>query len=252
MFETGQNGRANSIEKKNFEGIKWKTNALHLIENNAVILKSDRQIKYQAIELSAVVLTVLFKFILMDWLGMRAFYIAGTCLFWLGYAVFRYRLDHDILRYWGFKKDHFTQSIYSLLPFSGAVLAITLLYAGITGIPILNIHIIPVLLLYPVWGIIQQFMLVCIIAQNIQNTSIFSSRKNSVILIVSLLFSLVHYPFPVLMGFTFLMEIAFLFIFFRWRNLWAIGLIHGWIATLLLFYVLNRDLWAELFQWFQM
>lgn len=214
-------------------------------------LKTDKLTQYQSTELYAVVLTVLLKFILMDWLGMRAFYITGTCLFWSGYVVFRYRRDHNILKTWGFKKENFRNSLFSLLPFLGAILAITVVYAIFYRVPILNSHIIPILLLYPAWGIIQQFMLICIIAQNIRNTAFFSSRKYQVIITVSLLFSLVHYPYLVLMAFTLVMEIVFLLIFFRWENLWAIGLMHGWIATLLLYYILNRDLWMELFTWFQ-
>ena len=213
-------------------------------------MKSDRKIQYQAIELYAVALTVLLKFILMDWLGMRAFYITGTCLFWLGYVVFRYRKDHYILRFWGFTRENLTKSLYVLLPFLGTVAVFTWLYGMYSGVRILNIHVIPVLMLYPAWGIIQQFMLVCIIAQNLQNRVYFSSHKIRVILLVSLFFSMVHYPYIILMVFTLLMEIIFLLVYKRWRNLWAIGLIHGWTATLLLYYVLHRDLWLELFAWF--
>jgi uncharacterized membrane protein (DUF485 family) len=52
------------------------------------------------------------------------------------------------------------------------------------------------------------------------------------------------------MAFTFAMEVIFLTVYFKWRNLWAIGLAHGWIATFLIYYVLDRDLWTELFAWF--
>jgi uncharacterized protein len=213
-------------------------------------LKSDRKIQYQAIELYAVGLTVLLKFILMDRLGMRAFYISGTCLFWLGYVVFRYREDNSILKFWGFKRENLSKSLYALLPFLITIAVFTWLYGISSGVRILNFHIIPVLMLYPAWGIIQQFMLVCIIALNLQNRVFFSSHKIFLILLVSLFFSMVHFPYITLMVFTFFMEIIFLFAYYRWRNLWAIGLMHGWSATFLLFYVLNRDLWQELFAWF--
>jgi uncharacterized protein len=213
-------------------------------------LKSDRQIQYQAIELYAVGLTVLLKFILMDWLGMRAFYITGTCLYWLFYVFYRYRKDHSILKFWGFTRENLVRSLYALLPFLGIIAVFTWLYGMYSGIRIMNIHIIPVLILYPAWGIIQQFMLACIIARNLQNMTYFSRHKMQVIILVSLFFSLVHYPYFTLMVFTLLMEILFLFVYNRWRNLWAIGLMHGWAATLLLYYVLHRDLWLELFAWF--
>jgi len=250
MYETGQNEVYFLTEKEVFVLENSETNAIHLKEKPIFQLKPDRQIQYQAVELWAVAVTVLLKFILMDWLGMRAFYIAGTCIFWFAYVIFRYRQDHTILKFWGFKRENFAKSMYILLPLFAATGVITLIYGMYSGIYLLNIHIIPVFLLYPAWGIIQQFMLVCIIAQNIHNTVYFSLRKARVILFVSVLFSLVHYPYPVLMIFTLLMEIIFLVVFYRWRSLWAIGLMHGWIATLLLYYVLQRDLWLELFAWF--
>jgi uncharacterized protein len=214
------------------------------------MLNSDRQIQFQAIELYAVGLSVLLKFIMMDWLGMRAFYITGTCLFWLGYVFYRYRKDNSILKLWGFKREYLLKSLYALLPFLGIIAVFSLLYGLYSGTRILNIHILPVLLLYPAWGIIQQFMLACIIARNLQFSAYFSRHTIQLIILVSLLFSVIHYPYLKLMGFALLMEIIFLFVYDRWRNLWALGLMHGWAATLVLFYFLHRDLWAELFAWF--
>lgn len=49
------------------------------------MLKLFRTDKTAHFELVAVSLTVILKFILMDWLSMRAFYIGGICLFWALY-----------------------------------------------------------------------------------------------------------------------------------------------------------------------
>jgi membrane protease YdiL (CAAX protease family) len=77
-------------------------------------------------------------------------------------------------------------------------------------------------------------------------------NKNNLILIISgsILFSLIHFPDPFLMAFTFFMEFIFLMVFNKFRNLWALGLTHGWVATFLLYFVQGRDLWKELFAWF--
>jgi len=202
------------------------------------------------IELSALVLTVLLKYLLMDWLGMRAFYIAGICLFWSGYIAYRYSLDHSILRSWGLQKENFGKSLRVLLPFLIISVFLTIIFGKINHIPIINLNIIPVLVLYPLWGIIQQFMVVCILVQNLQNLPGFSLRMNRAILLPSILFSLIHYPHFTLMAFTFIMEIIFITVFQRWRNLWSLGIAHGWIASFVLYYFLNRDLWVELFAWF--
>jgi len=71
-------------------------------------------------------------------------------------------------------------------------------------------------------------------------------RKSQIFLLTSMVFAWVHYPSLPLMVFTFFMELVFLTAYFKWRNLWALGLYHGWVASLLLFFVLGRDLWDEL------
>jgi len=205
---------------------------------------------FRFIELLNVALTVMLKFILMDWLGMRAFYIAGISFFWLGYVIYRYYLDPSVLNYWGYKRKNFGKSMGILLPFIGISLCITLVNSKLNRIPILNPHIIPVIILYPIWGTVQQFMLVCIVGQNLQNTDFFSKRKYRLLIAVSGLFGLIHYPYWSLMIFTFIMELIFLRVYMQWRNIWAIGVSHGLIATFLLYFVLNRDLWIELFAWF--
>ena len=109
---------------------------------------------------------------------------------------------------------------------------------------------VPILILYPMWGIIQQYLMLGIVTNGL--LTIFQEKKYRyvIIFLVSFFFSLIHSPSYFLMIFTFFMELVFITVYFKWRNLWAIGIAHGWIAIFLLYYVLERDLWTELFQWF--
>ena len=181
---------------------------------------------------------------------MRALYIIIICLFWLTFVYKRYRDDHSVLEHWGIQKQHFKQSFLFLLPF--AILFITGI--GIYGYSsrtyILNWHLIPIFLLYPVWGLIQQFMMTALISGNLKAIGNNGFKNYQIILLTSLLFSLVHYPSEFLMIFTFFMQCIFVATFLRWKNLWPLGLFHGWIATLLLFFVMGRDLWTELYAGF--
>jgi len=201
-------------------------------------------------ELAALAVSAIAKFIVMDWLEMRAFYITSSSLFWLWYVYYRYKRDKTILKYWGFKKSDFYESWKILLPFFILSSTLAVLYARNNGIPVFQLKIIPVLVLYPVWGLIQQFIFLCIIALNLKQLRFFSANKYTLFLVVSFLFSLIHYPDYFLMGITFVMELVFLLSFWKWRNIWAIGIAHGLIATFLLYYVFGRDLWRELFAWF--
>jgi len=210
-----------------------------------------RPSEYTTFELSGIIATAALKFIMMEWLNMVAFYIAGISLFWIGYIIYRYNKNHAVLKKWGFGKAGFNQTIKFLLPF----FIITVISSVIIGnnsasVTVLNWRVIPVMLLYPLWGLFQQYIMLVLIADNLVELEKIELKKYQAVLITALLFSLVHYPSFPLMVFTFFMELLFLLAWFRWKNLLALGLTHGLIATFLLFYILKRDLWLELFEWF--
>jgi hypothetical protein len=207
------------------------------------VTRTDRR---RWLEISAVVLTGLMKYVFTDWLELRVFYIVSACLFWTLYIYRRYRRDKLILQQWGFRKDHFKQAFLFLLPFSLAIIAAIVWYGISFNTNFLNWHVIPIILFYPVWGIIQQFLMTALVAGNLWSISRVKLNNPQIIILTSGLFAVVHYPSLLLMVFTFFMELLFTSAYFRWRNLWPLGLFHGWVGSLLLFFVLGRDLWSEL------
>jgi hypothetical protein len=213
---------------------------------------SDSEVpdKLRWLEITAVLATGLLKYVLMDWLNFRAFYIAAACIFWSGYIYKRYRTNKLILQQWGFRKNHFKQTSLFLLPYALVMITAVVWYGISYNAIYLNWHVIPVFILYPAWGIIQQFLIVALIAGNLKVIKAVKLRKSQIFLLTSMVFAWVHYPILTLMVFTFFMELAFLIAYFKWRNLWALGLYHGWMASLLLFFVLGRDLWNELWKIF--
>ncbi|MCK3684932.1 CPBP family intramembrane glutamic endopeptidase [Maribellus sp. YY47] len=202
--------------------------------------------KQRGFEIAAVVATGLLKHVFMDWLNLRAFYIGVACIFWSVYIYKRYRKNRQILQHWGFRRNNFKQSFLFLTPFALLMSAAIVWYGLTHNAVFLNWHVIPVFIFYPVWGLIQQFLMLSLIAGNLVSISTIKRSKTQIILLTSALFALVHYPSLPLMVFAFLMELVFAFAFFKWRNLWALALYHGWVASLLLFFVLGRDLWNEL------
>lgn len=206
--------------------------------------------KRRWIEIAAVLLTGLLKFVLMDWLNFRVFYIAAACIFWSVYIYKRCQANNFILQHWGFRKNHFKQTFLFLLPFALVMVAAIIWYGISCNAIFLNWHIIPVFVFYPAWGIVQQFLMVALVAGNLQAIKAVKLRKSQIFLLTSMVFAWVHYPSLPLMVFTFFMELVFLIAYFKWRNLWVLGLYHGWVASLLLFFVLGRDLWNELWMVF--
>jgi hypothetical protein len=202
--------------------------------------------KLRSFEIAAVVATGLLKYVFMDWLNLRAFYIGVACIFWSVYIYNRYRKNRKILQHWGLRKDHFKQTFLFLVPFALLMIAAIVWYGISYNAVFLNWHIIPVFIFYPAWGIIQQFLMLALVAGNLQSITTVKLCKVQIILLTSAVFAMVHYPSLPLMVLTFFMELIFAVAYFKWRNLWALGLYHGWIASLLLFFVLGRDLWNEL------
>jgi hypothetical protein len=194
----------------------------------------------------AVILTGALKYVLMDWLELRVFFISSACLFWLFYILKRYRTDKEIMGQWGFRETGFRRTfIFGLPLFFLILIGIFLPGSGMLE-ESLTWNLIAVMGLYPLWGVIQQFLMIGLIAGNLRCISTLNLTESKVVFMVSILFAFAHYPDWPLMGFTFVMELVFITAYFRWRNLWALGLLHGWLGALFLYLVMQRNLWNEL------
>jgi hypothetical protein len=115
------------------------------------------------------------------------------------------------------------------------------LYAVFGGDPIVNWNLALILLLYPAWGLIQQFLLVALLADNVMALRGDRSQEFVVVMFSALLFSAIHFPETDLMIATFFLGAATTLIFFRTRNIWMVGVLHGWFASLFYFLVMGYD-----------
>lgn len=107
-------------------------------------------------------------------------------------------------------------------------------------------HILFLLLLYPLCGIFQQFL---VQALGVENLMKLFPRQGWLLAMPGgvMLFSVVHYPNGLLMLATGLLACFFIPLYLHNRNLWPLGLYHGWLGTFFYFWVLNRDPWISLF-----
>ena len=192
----------------------------------------------------AVVVTAIGKFIFIDAMKSWLPFVLAAIIGWVGYIVYRKRKQPGITKYWGFRTDNFNAVLKKVLPFGlFAVAACTAigLYQGTINI---TWHIIPILILYPVWGVIQQFLLIALTAGNMQDLQ---WNKTFSIVISALLFGAIHYPFPWLMLGSFVLALFYGFIYLRERNLYVLGLFHGWLGGIFYYTVMNRDPFVEVF-----
>ena len=113
-------------------------------------------------------------------------------------------------------------------------------------------HALLLFLIYSVWGVIQQFLMLGVVASNLERIEVLNQRKALLVLIVALIFGLIHASTPPrlntrLVVATFVLELVIVPLYLWQRNLWPLGMLHGWLGCLFYLWVENRDLWVERF-----
>jgi uncharacterized protein len=126
-----------------------------------------------------------------------------------------------------------------LLPFTGVALLVTAGYGLLAGKPLFTWRFFLLLLLYPAWGLMQQFLVVGMFAGAIRKHG--RLPEWAIIAVTSLLFAAVHLPSIPLVVLAGLMGAIATSVFFQAGNLFALGLFHGWTASFTYFFVLGID-----------
>ena len=183
----------------------------------------------------------------MDWLEWKLPFIIIAILGWTIYVISRARRDAGILQHWGFTKVTFRQVLRMVLPF-GIVSIIVFLAIGFYRDTInLTWHIIPILILYPIWGTVQQFLVIGLVAGNINGLTHRTSRSIPIIFVTALLFGSLHYPHYWLILGTFVLALFYGYIYLKARNVYVMGILHGWLGGIFFYTVVGRDPFAEVF-----
>ena len=183
---------------------------------------------------------------LSDWLGLQLEFTVGAIAFWIIYVVLRHKANPTILRRWGFGTAGMREaSILSGVAFLAGA-AFCILYAAFTGVGIVNWNLVLIMLLYPAWGLIQQFLLVALFADNVMALTRERTPEFVIVMFAALLFAAIHFPEADLMMATFVLGGVSTLIFFRTRNIWMVGVLHGWFASLFYFLVMGHDPLAPL------
>ena len=201
----------------------------------------------QSLEILAVFLTAMGKFLFMDYLNWRFPFVAGVSLLWLIYIFYRWKVNPEILKHWGFRTDNFSQVLRMVLPF-GVIGLIAMIAIGIIqGTINITWHLIPILITYPIWGTIQQFLLIALLAGNMSELKTSKLGKPAIILISAVMFAGVHYPFWWLIGATFILAIFYGYIYLKQKNLYVLGLFHGWLGGIFYYTVMGSDPFLDTF-----
>jgi uncharacterized protein len=205
------------------------------------------------LEMSAVVITGVCKFIFVDVFPFKGWYVAIACCLWISYVVYLAATYKSRLISLGFTKEGFKKSFARLLPVATICLLLFLGVGVANNSMLFNLNIIFVLLLYPVWGVIQQFLMMALFAGNLYELTEGKWPKAAILGATAIVFSMVHLPSGVLTGGTFVLALVYTdhYLYRQHRNLWVLGIYHGWLGCFFYYWVLQRDAWIEIIKVFQ-
>ena len=189
--------------------------------------------------------TGLGKFIFMDWLQWRLSFVVVALGFWLGYVIIQARRNKQQLHQWGFRTDNFASVLKRVLPFGIAAVLISIATGYFRDTLNFTWHVIPILLIYPLWGTIQQFLIMGLVAGNLQDQG--KLKPWLVIIISAALFGIVHYPWWWLILGTTCLAVFYTYVYLKERNLYVLGLFHGWLGAIFYYTILGRDPFLEMF-----
>src|SRR4051812_17416286 len=121
------------------------------------------------LEITGVVMTGLGKLVFMDILQRRLPFILIVIGGWMAYMIHRNKKVSGMLPYWGFRLDNFNVVALRVLPFGIASLIAFIVVGYFNNSINMTCHILPILTLYPIWGTIQQFLVIALVAGNLQD-----------------------------------------------------------------------------------
>jgi len=178
--------------------------------------------------------------------GAKGLFIALTSVSWVCYIVWRVRQDSSLWVKWGFQMENLSSAFFwPTVIFVGGV-SLMAWYGLVNDRVLWQDHILYLLLLYPLWGLLQQFLVQALGVANLM--ALFPRQGWMVAMPVGIvLFAIIHFPNGLLMIVAGVMAGLFIPCYLRDRNLWPLGLYHGWLGTFFYLWVLGKAPWVSVF-----
>ena len=199
------------------------------------------------LEVVAVVATGFLHLLVSEILGLQGVFVGVAIVAWGSYLVLRMRRDRSQAARWGFTRRNLVPATALTTGIALVVVPLMAAYGSSRDLLVLDVGLIALLVLYPLWGLLQQLLVQALVAGNLVRAPGFLARRGFVVLTCAVLFGLVHVPDLPLSVMTFAMGLLFTPIYLRWRNLWPLGLWHGWLGAVAYRWVLGRDPWLDIF-----
>jgi len=206
---------------------------------------------YRSIEITAVFLTVVGK-IVRDICKEKELKIAAAVIaaavigFWIVYLFIRVCKEEGIGKEWGFTCKKFKPAMKWAGIVGGILICGFITYGLVVNHTKFSRNILISVVVYPVWGLAQQFLFISLIAGNLKNFQRIKFNEFQIVAFTSILFCFVHFPNPCLMIPTFFMAIFFAMMFLKYKNIYPLAIFHGVVGAVFYYFVLNEDPLAEM------
>jgi hypothetical protein len=194
-------------------------------------------------EIVAVVATGLVFLVFENVLNLKLPFLAVCFAGWGVYLVLRIYRDRRVLREWGFRRDTLRASALACGIFFVVAAAGILAWRGWRGWMTPPPSTAILFVVYPVWGLMQQFFVQSLVAGNLERLGV---PRAAVIPVAAILFGLAHAPDVPLMALCAGAGLVWTSIFLRFPNLVPISLTHAWLGSLAYLMILERNPWAEM------
>ena len=175
--------------------------------------------------------------------GASDLYIPAVIAGWGGYVGYRAATEPGYLAGLGLRGENLGRTARDVgLLSAGAALGMGV-YGAAAGSFRLGPDLLPLLVLYPAWGLTQQVLVQGYVTRHLAEAGL---PALAVVPITAVAFGSVHLPNAPLTAATVAMGGAFAPLYLRDRNLWPLGVAHGTLGALFYVWVLDRDPWAEI------
>jgi uncharacterized protein len=142
---------------------------------------------------------------------------------WGGYVYHRSREDADFLRTAGFTSENLGPAFRDASILAAGSLALMAGIGAAQGLLTLDRDMVPALLLYPAWGLLQQFLVQGLVAGNLNNAPGWIGSPYFITPVTAAVFGSVHLPNWKLTAGTLALGLAYTPLYLKHGNLWPLG-----------------------------
>lgn len=162
---------------------------------------------------------------------------------WGGYVGYRAATEPGFLGDLGLTGERFGPAFRDASLLAAGALAGMAAVGAARGTLDVDVDLLPLLALYPAWGVVQQTLVQGFVTRHLDAVGL---SPWAVTPISAVAFGAVHVPNWQLTAATTALGAAYAPLWLRHRNVWPLGLYHGWLGVFYYRWVLDRNPWQEL------